>query len=99
MLTGTIEGVQFLRMKLPRYKTGIQAVGQGFVPVTPLPLISRPPIVGALQMRDRQAENGWGMSTKSREVIWGGRIMGAQIRAQGAGKTLLPQYNLEHCRW
>jgi hypothetical protein len=24
------------------------------------------------------------MSTKSREVIWGGRIMGAQIRAQGA---------------
>ena len=24
------------------------------------------------------------MSTKSREVIWGGRIMGAKIRAQGA---------------
>ena len=24
------------------------------------------------------------MSTKSREVIWGGRIMGAEIRAQGA---------------
>src|SRR6185369_14151728 len=24
------------------------------------------------------------MSTKSRQVIWGGRIMGAQIRAQGA---------------
>lgn len=24
------------------------------------------------------------MSTKSREVIWGGRIMGAHIRAQGA---------------
>jgi hypothetical protein len=24
------------------------------------------------------------MSTKSREVIWGGRIMGANIRAQGA---------------
>ena len=27
------------------------------------------------------------MSTKSREVIWGGRIMGAQIRAQGARET------------
>ena len=26
------------------------------------------------------------MSTKSREVIWGGRIMGAQIHAQGARK-------------
>ena len=24
------------------------------------------------------------MSTKSRELIWGGRIMGAEIRAQGA---------------
>jgi len=24
------------------------------------------------------------MSTKSREVIWGGRIMGAQMRAKGA---------------
>jgi hypothetical protein len=24
------------------------------------------------------------MSTKSREVIWGGAIMGAKIRAQGA---------------
>lgn len=24
------------------------------------------------------------MGTKSREVIWGGRIMGASIRAQGA---------------
>ena len=24
------------------------------------------------------------MSTKSREVIWGSRIMGAEIRAQGA---------------
>lgn len=24
------------------------------------------------------------LSTKSREVIWGGRIMGAEIRAQGA---------------
>jgi hypothetical protein len=24
------------------------------------------------------------MSTKSREVIWGGRIMGADIRAKGA---------------
>ena len=27
------------------------------------------------------------MSTKSREVIWGGRIMGAEIRAQGARKA------------
>jgi hypothetical protein len=27
------------------------------------------------------------MSTKSREVIWGGRIMGAQIRAPGARKA------------
>ena len=27
------------------------------------------------------------MSTKSREVIWGGRIMGAQIRAQSARET------------
>src|SRR6201999_3480284 len=26
----------------------------------------------------------WCMSTKSREVIWGGRIMGAKISAQGA---------------
>jgi hypothetical protein len=25
-----------------------------------------------------------GMSTKSREVIWGGQIMGADIRARGA---------------
>jgi hypothetical protein len=24
------------------------------------------------------------MSTKKRDVIWGGRIMGAEIRAQGA---------------
>jgi hypothetical protein len=27
------------------------------------------------------------MSTKSRHVIWGGRIMGAEIRAQGARET------------
>ena len=27
------------------------------------------------------------MSTSSREVIWGGRIMGAQIRAQSARET------------
>jgi hypothetical protein len=27
------------------------------------------------------------MSTKSREVIWGGRIMGADIRAKGARGT------------
>ena len=29
-------------------------------------------------MRARRAENATGMSTKSREVIWGGRIMGAE---------------------
>jgi hypothetical protein len=27
------------------------------------------------------------MSTKSREVIYGGRVMGAQIRAEGARKA------------
>src|SRR6478735_6028073 len=27
------------------------------------------------------------MSTKSREVIWGGQIMGAEIRARQAGRT------------
>jgi hypothetical protein len=26
------------------------------------------------------------MSTKSREVIWGGRIRGAKIRAEGGGR-------------
>jgi hypothetical protein len=29
------------------------------------------------------------MSTKSRELIWGGRIIGAEIRAEGAERTSL----------
>ena len=30
-----------------------------------------------------------GMSTKSRQTIWGGSIMGAKIRAEGARKRAL----------
>jgi hypothetical protein len=31
------------------------------------------------------------MSTKNRKVIWGGRIMGAEIRAQGDAREVADQ--------
>jgi hypothetical protein len=34
------------------------------------------------------------MSTKSRQVIYGGRVMGAKIRAQGAREEAKPEWRL-----
>jgi hypothetical protein len=49
----------------------------------------RPAIGRGLRFPGRGAEMA-GMSTKSREAIWGGQIMGAEIRAKGpAGRPAI----------